>query len=99
MNFRKSEEDFEDVLNEQLKNPEFKKCFDEDGAEYATFKNAMEARKEAGLTQEDIAERMGTTQSSVARLEMKLSKGILPSHASLVKYASALGKRVVITFV
>lgn len=71
MNFRKSEEDFEDVLNEQLKNPEFKKCFDEAGAEYATFKNAMEARKEAGLTQEDIAE----------------------------KYASALGKRVVITFV
>lgn len=58
MNFRKSEEDFEDVLNEQLKNPEFKKCFDEAGAEYATFKNAMEARKEAGLTQEDIAERM-----------------------------------------
>ena len=38
MNFRKSEEDFEDVLNEQLKNPEFKKCFDEAGAEYATFK-------------------------------------------------------------
>ena len=71
----------------------------EAGAEYATFKNAMEARKEAGLTQEDIAERMGTTQSSVARLEMKLSKGILPSHTSLVKYASALGKRVVITFV
>ena len=33
------------------------------------------------------------------RWEMKLSKGILPSHASLVKYASALGKRVVITFV
>jgi len=58
-----------------------------------------ELRQEAGLTQEDIAERMGTTQSSVARLEMKLSKGILPSHASLVKYASALGKRVVITFV
>ena len=61
---------FDDVLQEQLKNPEFKKCFDEAGAEYATFKNAMEARK-----------------------------GILPSHASLVKYASALGKRVVITFV
>ena len=56
---------FDDVLQEQLKNPEFKKCFDEAGAEYATFKNAMEARKEAGLTQEDIAERMGTTQSSV----------------------------------
>ena len=36
---------------------------------------------------------------SYDRWEMKLSKGILPSHASLVKYASALGKRVVITFV
>ncbi|EFL82234.1 DNA-binding helix-turn-helix protein [Burkholderiales bacterium 1_1_47] len=99
MNLRKSKKDFDDVLTEQLKNPEFKKCFDKAGAEYATFKNAMEARKEAGLTQEDIAERTGTTQSSVARLEMKLSKGILPSHTSLVKYASALGKRVVITFV
>ena len=68
MNFRKSEEDFEDVLNEQLKNPEFKKCFDEAGAEYATFKNAMEARKEAGLTQEDIAERMGTNKHAVIPL-------------------------------
>ena len=46
---------FDDVLQEQLKNPEFKKCFYEAGAEYATFKNAMEARKEAGLTQEGIA--------------------------------------------
>ena len=54
---------------------------------------AMErARKEAGLTQAQVAERMGTTQSSVARM----LKGRL-TLASFARYLAACGKRAEIT--
>ena len=54
---------------------------------------AMEkARAEAGLTQAQVAERMGTTQSSVARM----SRGRV-SLPSLARYLAACGKRMEIT--
>ena len=95
----KTIETFDEVLAEQMKDPEFKEEFDRAAVEYVSFKNALNARKEAGLTQEAIARKMGTTQSAVARLENKLSLGQIPSHASLIGYAKAMGKKVVINFV
>ena len=76
---------FDDVLQEQLKNPEFKKCFDEAGAEYATFKNAMEARKEAGLTQVQMAEILGIEGRTYQRLEIT---EVLPPARHLVALAA-----------
>ena len=53
----------------------------------------LRARQEAGLTQAQVAERMGTQAPSVARLERALATGKhSPSLATLRKYARACGK-------
>ena len=58
------------------------------------------ARKQAGLTQEEVAARMGTTKSAVSRLEASIrSESHSPSFATLRKYAHACGKRLVIKMV
>ena len=55
----------------------------------------IEARSRAGLTQEQVAQRMNTTQAVVARLEGGGSK---PSTRTLEKYAEATGSRLRISF-
>ena len=60
----------------------------------------LKARAEAGLTQAQVAERMGTQAPAVARLENALVTGKhSPSLATLKKYAAALGKRLEVRFV
>lgn len=60
----------------------------------------LKARAEAGLTQAQVAERMGTKAPAVARLEASLVSGKhSPSLATLKKYAAALGRRVEVRFV
>jgi predicted transcriptional regulator len=79
-----------------MKDPAFKKAYDELETEDATIRACIEARDKAGLTQADVAERMGTTQPVVARLE---SGRQAPSLATLMRYAKALGKSLRIQFV
>lgn len=60
----------------------------------------LAARREAGLTQAQVAQRMGTKAPAVARLEAALISGTpSPSLATLRKYAAALGKRVQVQLV
>ena len=60
----------------------------------------LKARREAGMTQADVAERMGTKAPAVARLESALISGKhSPSLATLRKYAAAMGKRLEVRFV
>lgn len=55
----------------------------------------LAARKAAGLTQIQVAERMGSTGPAVSRLENALVTGQhFPSLATLRRYAAALGKRI-----
>ena len=68
------------------------------GAEFAFLDEVLRARAEAGLTQAEVAERVGTTQSAIARLESGALKHS-PSIATLQKYAKALGYRVEVKFV
>lgn len=57
----------------------------------------LKARHEAGLTQAQVAERMGTQAPSVARLERALATGRhSPSLATLRKYAQACGRELVL---
>jgi hypothetical protein len=57
----------------------------------------LKARYAAGLTQADVAERMGTHAPAVARLERALATGKhSPSVATLRKYANACGKKLVL---
>lgn len=60
----------------------------------------LKARRKAGMTQADVAERMGTKAPAVARLESALISGKhSPSLATLRKYAAAMGKRLEVRFV
>lgn len=57
----------------------------------------LKARQEAGLTQSQVAVRMGTQAPAVARLERALASGkYSPSIATLRKYVKACGKRLVL---
>jgi transcriptional regulator with XRE-family HTH domain len=58
--------------------------------EFSFLDQFLKARAAAGLTQTEVAERVGTTQSAIARLESGGGKH-LPSLATLQKYAQALG--------
>lgn len=63
------------------------------GEEFAFLDEFLKARAAAGITQAEIAERIGTTQSAIARLESGRGKHS-PSLATLQKYARALGCRL-----
>jgi ribosome-binding protein aMBF1 (putative translation factor) len=63
--------------------------------ESALLDALLRARQEAGLTQAEVAERMGTQAPAVARLERALATGRhSPSVATLRKYVKACGKRL-----
>jgi transcriptional regulator with XRE-family HTH domain len=57
--------------------------------EYQVASQMLKARSRAGLTQDAVAERMGTTKSAISRLESAGKHA--PSLATLKKYASAVG--------
>jgi transcriptional regulator with XRE-family HTH domain len=79
-----------------LANPEVKAEYDRlNREEFAILDEILAARREAGLTQAQVAERMGTKAPAVARLESALASGKhSPSLVTLRKYAAALGKRI-----
>lgn len=65
--------------------------------ESALLDALLKARQEAGLTQAEVAERMGTQAPAVARLERALATGKhSPSVATLRKYVKACGRRLVL---
>lgn len=84
-----------------LSNPEVRAEYERLEREEMPMLDAiLKARAEAGLTQEQVAQRMGTQAPAVARLEAALVSGKpSPSMRTLHKYAAALGKRVQVQFV
>lgn len=81
-----------------LAKPGVRAPYDELAQEFAFLDEVLKARAKAGLTQAGVAERMGTTQSAVARLESANAKHS-PSLATLQRYAQALGYRVQVRLV
>lgn len=79
---------------ELLQDPEYAKEFQEQEEEFNIARELIRARTQAGFTQSDVAERMGTTQSAIARME---SGRPLPSMRSLQRYAQAIGSKVKIS--
>lgn len=67
----------------------FAEAYDELALEYQVANQMLKARARAGLTQDAVAERMGTTKSAVSRLESAGKHA--PSLATLKRYASAVG--------
>lgn len=66
--------------------------------EFELLDQILKARQDAGLSQAELAKRIGTTQSAVARMESSLGKHS-PSISTLKRYASALGYRIQIRLV
>ena len=67
----KATKTWRDMLNESLEDPNFREEWEDANAELAELDKIIAARASAGLTQADVATRMGTTPSAVARLESK----------------------------
>lgn len=70
--------------------------YDAQAPEFAIARELIAARLQAGLTQAELAARMGTTQSVVARME---SGRALPSLRTLARYAEGTGTRTVVRLV
>lgn len=77
------------------KDPEYVKAYNALEEEFSLAKAMIEARAHAGLTQEQLAERMDTTQAVIARLE---SGRVKPSTRTLERLAAATGMRLRISF-
>jgi ribosome-binding protein aMBF1 (putative translation factor) len=75
--------------------PDYVKAYGAIEDEFALARAMIEARAHAGLTQEQLAERMQTTQAAIARLE---SGRIKPSTRTLERLAQATGMRLRISF-
>lgn len=78
----------DELLNESLKDPEFKKEYEKDCADLESSVAIMKAREDSGLTQAQLAEKAGVPQSTVARIE----RGSSTSTRTLQKLAQAMGK-------
>lgn len=86
--------------DELLAKPGVKKAFEALEDEYTALHAMLDARRAAGLTQAEVADRMGTTVSAVSRVEASLrSEKHLPSFATLRKYAQACGKKLLIQMI
>ena len=82
---------FKKFFDQALKDPEIKAEYDRLGPEYEIIEAIIRKRLENGMTQKQLAEKMGTKQSALSRLE---SGNYNPSLAFLKKVASALGASV-----
>lgn len=84
-----------------LEKPEVRTEYDKLAEEFELLDEILKARSASGLTQAQLAERIGTTQSAVARMENALANGRRhsPTIATLRRYAAALGYRVQVRLV
>ena len=85
---------FDEYKSELLKNPEVKAEYEALAPEYELMRQIINARIEQNMTQKQLAEKIGTKQSSIARLE---SGNYNPSYQFLQKIANALGKRLTVS--
>ena len=82
---------FDEIKAELLADPETKREYDALAPEFEFSTELLRARLRAGLSQAELAERMGTSQSAIARLE---SGQTLPSTKTLLRFAEATKSKV-----
>jgi ribosome-binding protein aMBF1 (putative translation factor) len=86
---------FEEFESEMLERPGVKSEYDSLAPKYEIIKQIVLARQESKMTQKQLAEKVGTKQSAIARLE---SGNYNPSMQFLQKIAEALGKKLTVSF-
>jgi ribosome-binding protein aMBF1 (putative translation factor) len=85
----------DDLHKDWMKDPKYRREYRALDGEFSITAALIEARSRAGMTQEQVARRMKTTQAVIARLE---SGGSKPSTRTLERYAKATGNRLRISF-
>ena len=85
---------FKDYLNQQLPDPQFKQEFENETTKLESAIAVTHVRKEAGLTQRELANVSKVPQSTIARIET----GANTSVDTLTKIANALGKKLTVSF-
>ena len=81
--------DYNEMLKDELENPKFRKEYEALKEEFEVSRQVIELRLRKGLTQKDLAEKVHTTQSSIARLESGSYRNLSLSY--LRRIGSALG--------
>lgn len=89
-------DDFTKHLNELLKDPEFRECWEADEAEFQARSAIIQARIETGMTQQQLAEATGMNQRAISRIESGRTN---PTVRTLGRIARGFGKQVKIEFV
>ena len=84
-----------DLHKKWMRDPSYRKEYDALDEEFALASAMLEARSRAGLTQGELADRMETSQSAIARME---SGRVLPSGSTLKRFARATGSRLRVRF-
>lgn len=82
---------FEEIEKRLLADPEVKREYDALEPEFEFAAELLRARRRAGLSQTELAARMNTSQSAIARLE---SGQTLPSTKTLLRFAEATGSKL-----
>jgi ribosome-binding protein aMBF1 (putative translation factor) len=85
----------EEVAQQWFKDPVFVAEYNALEEEFALASAIIKARNAAHMTQEDVANAMGTTQAVIARME---SGRVVPSTRTLQRFAKATGSRLRISF-
>ena len=88
---------FADFKKKALANPEVREEYEQQELSYELRKKLIALRKEAGLTQEELAEILHTQKSNISRLENVNSK-TSPKLSTIEDYAKAIGYKVKISF-
>ncbi|RGG40961.1 XRE family transcriptional regulator [Ruminococcus sp. AM29-19LB] len=88
--------EFRDLLNEQLKDPEFKKEWDDIQPEMDVIRAIIDNRIAQNLTQKELAERTGINQADISKIENGTRN---PSLKMLKRLAAGMGMALKIEFV
>lgn len=86
---------FEQHLKESLKDPKFKKEWEDSEVEYQLGRKLIEARLKGHISQRELAKKANTTQAVISRIEAMNSN---PSIGLLKRLAEALGTKLKIGF-
>lgn len=87
--------DFDTYLQEQLKDPEFRSEYDALEPEFAIMRAMVNARKNTGMTQKQLAEKTGINQADISKLEHGSGN---PSLRTLQRLAAGMGMRLKLEF-
>ena len=87
--------DWNELKKKWLKNPEFRKLYEESQPEFEIAKAIIRVRIENKITQKELAKRMHTTQSVISRVEQARTS---PSISFLKRLAQALGTSLSVQF-